>query len=401
MTARPTTGILTLCGSLALAMPAFAQRPTFTAGNVFSIEPTVRMFGDVHRVTPTLDAAGDILELPRRRIGVQGNIRARVDFQVERELASDNPWRDAFADVRVTRTLQVRAGKFKMPFSVDQLTSASDRDFVYRSRVGGLLAPGRSIGASVHGRLAKRLVAYELGLFTRDGDIARFGENPGAGRTTAGRVTVRPLRAAGVPGDAGNLEIGVNATVGIVPEGPYSLRGRLASSDVFFAPVFVSGRRLRRGADVSWSPGRLSLQAEFLRVDDERIDQGIRGDTLPPLTAEGWYVASTWRVAGRRPKADAEGQRRRGLGRLDVAARLERLDIHTVASSQPAQRNPRAAHLLPLSHRAWTLGTTWHVNPWIRIQANLMREEMSDPDRSPIPGRGLFWTRVARLQFLL
>jgi len=44
--------------------------------------------------------------------------------------------------------------------------------------------------------------------------------------------------------------------------------GRLTTKDVFFAPVLVSGRRLRVGGDLDWRPGPLGIRAEFLRADD-------------------------------------------------------------------------------------------------------------------------------------
>jgi hypothetical protein len=43
----------------------------------------------------------------------------------------------------------------------------------------------------------------------------------------------------------------------------------------------------------------------------------------------------------------------------------------------------------------------WYVNPWIKIQLNAIRELLEDPDRSPVAGRDVFWTRVVRLQFVL
>jgi len=42
------------------------------------------------------------------------------------------PWRDAFLNAVVGRTLEVRGGRFKIPFSLDQLTGAAELDFAYR-----------------------------------------------------------------------------------------------------------------------------------------------------------------------------------------------------------------------------------------------------------------------------
>lgn len=385
---------------LALSTPAAGQVPAIRLGGDVTIAPTVRLFGDVRRLSSGAGADETSADVTRRRVGARARVGRRLDVQVEHEIASGNPWRDVFADVRVRQAVHVRAGKFKMPFSLDQLTSASDRDVIYRSRIGSLLAPGRSPGVAIHGRLSKRRLSYEAGWFARDGDIARFGPNPGAGSTAAARISLRPLRMAGVAGDVGSLEVAVNGTVGTVPEGLHSLRGRLASSGVFFEPVFVSGQRLRRGIDLSWSPGRLTLQAEAVRVDDERVGQGIRGDTLPRLITDGWYVAGAWRVAGRRPSRLAGADGGRGFGRLDAAVRLEGMSVHTPSSNQPALRNPRAAHLLTQAVHGWTVGGTWHATPWMRMQANVIRETVRDGMRSPVAGRDTFWAHVVRMQML-
>ena len=77
--------------------------------------------------------AGDV-DLARRRIGVDGRIAGLVDFQVEGELANDNPWRDVYADFRQWTVFRVQVGHFKQPFSLDENTSAVDLDFAYPHR---------------------------------------------------------------------------------------------------------------------------------------------------------------------------------------------------------------------------------------------------------------------------
>ena len=57
---------------------------------------------------------------------------------------------------------------------MDENTSATNLDFVYRSRIAALLAPGRDKGVMAHGRFLHRgLLRYEFGIFTEDGSNAR------------------------------------------------------------------------------------------------------------------------------------------------------------------------------------------------------------------------------------
>ena len=407
-------GAVLQLSALPAALPAqtlsFTERPTLTAG-ALRVDLTVRIQGDVRDTPDTLDGHAVDFDLTRRRIGVKGTLSRHVEFEVEREIEAEEAWRDAFVNVRTFRSVQIRAGRFKMPFSREQLTSASDLDFIARSRAADLLTPGRSVGASAHGRLAGRVMGYEAGFFTRDGDVARFGANPGAGATVAARVTVKPRRSVqhtpsrqSPPrraGSIGDLEVGVGATGGDVPEGLYSLRGRLTSRAVFFAPVFVNGRRLRVGADLEWRPGPFAVRAEALRVDDERRGQGVMGETLPALRAQGWYVTGAWAVAGRRAKARADKDWQfAGVRGLELAVRAEQLSFGSVGRGEPGLRTPRAAQLAAATDRAVTIGLNWSLNRLVRVQVNAVREHIHDRSRGA-PVSPASWAPACRVQLAL
>src|SRR6476660_2042632 len=110
------------------------EYPSIRSGR-FRIDFRARFSGD-RRWSESLadqDAIDDRFDIARRRIGVSGSFGDVIEFQVERELANDVPWRDVYVDVRPKREIGVQAGKFKMPFSLDENTSATNLDFVYRS----------------------------------------------------------------------------------------------------------------------------------------------------------------------------------------------------------------------------------------------------------------------------
>ena len=95
----------------------------------------------------------------------------------------------------ISDAVQVRAGKFKIPFGLEQLTGISNLDFVYRSLSASYLAPARDIGVAVHGRFFDRGLNYWAGWFRQDGDNARSSTIDGAGDTFAVRVTGTPFRS--------------------------------------------------------------------------------------------------------------------------------------------------------------------------------------------------------------
>ena len=105
---------------------------------------------------PELDRA----ELHRNRLGVQGHVFKQIEYEVERELtekeldagkAPKSPWKDVYLNLTYVKNAQVKIGKFKVPFGLDQLTGVTHNDFAYRSLGAIYLAPARDIGLMVHG----------------------------------------------------------------------------------------------------------------------------------------------------------------------------------------------------------------------------------------------------------
>ena len=277
------------------------KRPTILLGEHGRIDIHARLQTDyLVRNEADPDAAAlafeDRLSVPRKRVGVEGALFGRMSFQVEGELGVEQPWRDVFADVRITRAFRVRAGHFKVPFSLEQLTSGTDLDFVARAAAVSDLSPGRDLGVMLHGRLADRAVKYEAGLFEADG-VTRVWET-NAVRTMAGRVTVAPLEDGKTRGSDA-LEISGAWLRSDLPEGREGEAGHTVMGQTFFRRMFVSGTRTRLGASIAWSGSRASLRGELLRSSDTRVGQGVDGSTLSDLVSTGGYAAGIWHLVPR------------------------------------------------------------------------------------------------------
>src|SRR5262245_10541836 len=194
------------------------EYPSIRSGS-FRIDFRARFAVNQRRSDSLSDVDEERFDIARRRIGVAGSFGDLIDFQVEREIKNDVPWRDVYVDVKPKREVGVQVGKFKMPFSLDENTSATNLDFVYRSMVATALAPGRDRGVMVHGRLHRRLIGYEAGVFVKDGNnaLANDPEEVQGDRTTALRLTIEPL--TGKKSRADELRFGVAWTDSDVPEG--------------------------------------------------------------------------------------------------------------------------------------------------------------------------------------
>jgi phosphate-selective porin OprO and OprP len=383
----------------------WSDHPSLFFGKNTRIDFRARLQVDVRDSEASIgDASG--FDVARRRVGVEGRIAGVVDFQIEAELGDDDPWRDVYADYRQFPHAQVQAGKFKLPFSLDENTSSTNLDFVYRSRAATQLAPGRDRGAMVHGRVLKSVLRYELGLFDHDGKNARTSnpERVFGGTTVAGRVTVQPFRARKT--ELRDLQFGVAFTGSEVPAGFASLRGRTALDASFFpSDVWVQGQRRRVGLEARWRPGPFSVKAEYIRVTTERLGQSVEDTDLSPLLATGWYVSGTWAITGE-AKADGIDNPRRpifrgGYGALELAVRVEGLGFGSTAAGDLPSTSPRADVILGNSDRAVTIGVNWHPYHGIKVQLNFVRESISDPAHGPLASEAAFWSRVVRFQFTL
>ena len=188
----------------------------------------------------------------RFRISLEGRIYDDLEYEVDvSALDSDNPWRDVFLNYRKFRGAEVRAGKFKIPFGLDQLTSEFSNNFIERSLIGTQIAPGRDKGVMVHGR-ARDWLRYQGGWFLHDGDNMLFvedleqneflDESP-VDNTIAGRVEVTPWEHT--RGLLRRLQVGGDFTRGNVADGLFGMRGRTVREFTFFEPMYVSGERTR------------------------------------------------------------------------------------------------------------------------------------------------------------
>lgn len=349
------------------------------------------------------EAAG--VDLGKKRIGVSGEIKNAVEFQIEAELSKDEPWRDVYADFKKFDAVRVRGGQFKLPFSLDENTGAAKLDFMFRSLAATHLAPGRDPGVMVHGKLLDKVLGYEAGVFEHDGKNARTNnaDKVFGGQTFAGRVTVEPL--ANKKDAIGDLSLGAAFTQSDVPEGIPGLRGQTVLDQTFFSSskYYVNGPRRRVGIEMQFRPGPASIKAEWMRVDTQRRGQSVDDTDLSPLIGEGWYVSGTYAITGEK-KSNVDRPKKPlfpgwGYGAIEVAARIEKLTFRSGASGEPGSTSPRADVILGNGDRVTTFGVNWYVNRWFKIQANFIRETLDDPSQGPLPSQPSFNSTAVRFQF--
>jgi len=387
----------------------WVPHPSLRAGKQLRIDFRARIAAENHASdASTSDQPG--LDRARRRIGVEGELLQAVGFQVERELTGDDPWRDVYANYQQFAFAQAQWGKFKLPFGLDENTSATNLDFAYRSLAASHLSPGRDRGWMLHGQVLNHGVGYEYGVFDHDGRNARSnsGERVTGGSTVVYRITSQPLRSIKSKSDLTDLQIGYAATDSDLAEGMSSIRGQTVLGETFYRSNYlVNGARRRTGYELRWRPGPASLKWEAVRLTEERLGESVEDTALSPLVAKAWYVSGTFAVTGDSKSKGLDEPRhplfQGGAGAIEVAVRLEEITFTSEASEaapgETGSTSVRADVVKGNRDRVLTFGVNWYANRWVKIQFNLIKEQILDPSQGPLPERASFWSRVIRFQF--
>ncbi len=377
---------------LAVTAPASAQdapasEPAFELAPRAYVQFDWRGYPDWPVAAGTGRLSHDPFEVRRARVGVDGRWRrVAVELTIDPQDEDGVIAKDAYAQIRFTRALRLRLGQFKIPGSREYGRSARTIDFMERAAVAQTLAAGRDIGGMLYGDLGER-VSYDAGLFAGDGN-GRAGR---ADATAAARTEVAL---------ADGLEIGGSVAVGrteaVDTRDPNGLVGRSPSGYRFFDQVYVHGRRTRASVDADWERGPWRVTGELMRAGDQRLEQGLDFEDLPPLVGTGWSVALT-RALGRD----------RGVSRVrwrEIALAL-RLDSIGFDDSGPRSGNDsvraRATDIRPRGVLTTTLGVSWQPSAWTRVMTNASWEHYDETRSGPEPGRSGFLALGTRLQIAL
>jgi len=168
-------------------MPALAQVEAKVTGRVHFDARNIDPGMAASDLTATASAA-DNFEIRRARIGMVGTINKDIAFEVVgNAVGSNTNFIDtAWVNYGFNKAAQIRTGRFKQPFSLEELTSSNSIDFMERS-YGNQIIPGKRIGMMVHGEPTKGLV-YGVSFFQND--FAEVAGNGSAGNNFAARVAV-------------------------------------------------------------------------------------------------------------------------------------------------------------------------------------------------------------------
>jgi phosphate-selective porin OprO/OprP len=276
---------------------------------------------------------------------------------------------DAYIDLRFTPALRVRGGKFKSPFGLERLASASELLFLERAAPTGV-APNRDVGLMLHGDVLKGDLSYAIGAFDGVVDGGSTDADDRDGKDVVARLFVHPFRRGAREALKG-LGVGVAGSYGkqngsITTPGLASYRTtgqqiyfRYRSDGTATGTVFADGTRYRYSAQGYYYYGRFGLLAEQV-FSSQDVRRGVSTATLD---TNAWQVAGSWVLTGEPASYRAvtpkyEFDRSRGKwGAFELTARYHQL-------TPDGDAFPLFANLQNAAERAraWTGGVNWYLN---------------------------------------
>jgi phosphate-selective porin OprO/OprP len=411
------------------AVPVVAQdrrglvwdnRPSIVLGEDINIDLKGRVQFDWRGFDP--DVEEETFDFRTIRVGLKGDLTRHFDWEVEREIdqAADleeevekwrfGQWKDVFINWTTFDAFRVKAGRFKMPFGLEQNTSVSDLDFAYRTLGSVKIAPGRDTGVMAYGELLDGAFVYEAGVFDDDGDngeleVERFVQEgldlEDLGPSLAVRVVGELFRGLPVHDRLKGAEFGIAYTRSHVPEGLNSLFGEEVWGFNYVDRVYVQGTRQRVGLQADWSPGPLGFKAEWMRSREQRLGQSNRNEDLSDFLGTAWYTSATCILTGEDKDSDVTPNDplfAGGIGVVELGVRYDRLTFESASTEGPDFTNPRSDHLTPNADSTLTFGVNWMPIRWVKVVANGIRQSFSDVTRVPVAGTADYWSGLVRLQ---
>jgi len=416
------TLVAVFLSSIAVAQDAPADTPRTVEGRLANLEETVRRLEDgkaaptptdvpqptvfagwdngfvlrspddqfLLRITGQIQAeyrdylnSADTTDIPtflirRARLGIEASVLRYFEFRLLPDFGQGNTrLQDAYLNVHYWNEFQFETGKFKQPFSLEQLIQDRYVPTVERSLIDQLV-PARDVGAMIHGQgLFGDRLDYGVSVYNglQNGD-----QDTDANKEAAGRIVVRPFRGLGLLDFIELFQIGVAVTYG---EDDGVLQPTVVRTPanvpwfVFATGVRPDGRRARCSPELAYIYGPVMVLAQYYR-EWEVLRAPASGRSRAAdvdLNARGFYVLGTCLLTGEERKSVSQAIEplspfephagHYGFGAWEILGRVSQLEFD---SDDPAA--VRLVDRIRTADRAteFLAGVNWYLNQYVRVQ---------------------------------
>jgi len=197
-------------------------------------------------------------DIRRARVDLKGSITPFFSYRLQADLVDKPKMIDAYGEIKLADYFSITAGQFKIPFSMENLTSSNKLEMIDRSQVVEALVArskdvignqnGRDIGIQAGGIILKAnnapVIEYRLGVFNGSGiNVTDTANNA---KDISGRLVFTPVKGLSVGGDF------------------YQGKDKAIKPDV----AGQSQTRNRFGAELNYIFAGFSLKAEYILGKD-------------------------------------------------------------------------------------------------------------------------------------
>jgi phosphate-selective porin OprO/OprP len=339
-----------------------------------TIQLTGRLHMDYRQYSPdygtsqTTDSYQNLAEVRRARFGVRGQFQKDFKYQLLANFGNDvgssstsSTMDEMWVNYAANPEMQFQFGLFKMPFSLEQMTSSNNIDFMERSLVGqndSELIPAKETGFMVHG-IPKPGLLYQVALSR--GRANKDAANDGF--DYIGRVVTNVAELQG--SKAYVLHLGAAYSMGDIKGGvtPASGRTEARSQSAWFTGPALSGdtTRTRQGIEAFAYNG--------LKLQGEQFNFKYDPTTGSNQEIKGYYVQAVYNLTGEshnykdgafnwiKPNNPTD---KGGRGAWQVGVRMSEFDASDIAVA--TGKSNRAT--------AMTYGVTWFATDNLRFMLN-------------------------------
>ena len=316
----------------------------------------------------------DGTELRRARIELSGEVGDRTEWALALDFGGGNTnFRNAYVGVKDLGFGNIRAGQFKEPYGLEQITSSNNITFIERSLMNSLV-PAFNAGVMLYDDFAGERATWSIGEFRTGSDNGEVSRDDGAWATTA-RLTGLPMYSED---GRDYIHVGVG----------YSLRSPTddgvivnAKPEANLAPVYIGSSTVPvaaetlnlMGVEAAWVAGPLTVSGEY-SIASIDAPSGVTSD--PDFV--GYYAQVGYFLTGEsrgyrkaqgcfdalKPNENAFGEGG-GHGAWEVAARISSLDLEDDGTD-----NGQLDDL--------TFGVNWYLNPNTRLMVDYIMADL-DP----------------------
>ncbi|HEX9654813.1 MAG TPA: porin, partial [bacterium] len=310
---------------------------------------------------------------------IEGTLAKNFDYRIMLDFGQGTATlQDLHLDANFIPQFKIRFGKFKSPFALERLQSATALTFIERA-LPTSLGPNRDTGVMLFGELFKGALEYGIGLFNGVLDGSSGDLDNADGKNITGRIFARPFIQSGTSAFKG-LGFGIAGDIGN-QDGFSSSRlsaYRTSGQATFFRPISAlpiiiddSGQRFRVSPQGYYYTGPVGLMAEYTISSREMRRPGPSETMRATVANRAWQVTAAVVLTGDEtsfrgvsPKT-AFDPGNGGWGALELAARVHALTIDDDAFpvfADPLESARQAT--------AWAVGVNWYLNKHAKFVVN-------------------------------